>query len=69
MYEKRGVFMDRDKKQPHETREELRQKELKNPTSSIHGSNLADLVGGMSWKQSLVLFIVIIAILLFLLFR
>lgn len=59
--------MYRDKKQPHETREELRQKELKNPTSSIHGSNLADLVGGMTWKQSLVLLGVIILILVIIL--
>ncbi|MFG6120933.1 MULTISPECIES: DUF6366 family protein [Bacillaceae] len=35
---------------PGERRERLRQKELSNPSSSGHGSNLADLVGGLGWK-------------------
>lgn len=47
---------------------ELRQKELKNPTSSIHDGNLADLVGGMSWKGSFILIGVIVVVLLILLF-
>lgn len=47
---------------------ELRQKELKNPASSIHDGNLADLVGGMSWKGSFILIGVIVVVLLILLF-
>lgn len=37
--------MTRDKESPHDRREKMRQKELKNPSSRIHGSNLADIVG------------------------
>jgi hypothetical protein len=60
--------MYNDNKHPHEVREELRQKELKKPASSIHGGNLADLVGGMNWKGSLILIGVIVVVLLILLF-
>lgn len=45
---------------PEERRERMRQKELKSPSSSIHGSNLSDLVGGMGWKGSGILILVII---------
>lgn len=42
--------MRNDKGIPEVKREKMRQEELKNPSSSIHGSNLADLVGGLNWK-------------------
>ena len=42
--------MGRDNETPEERRERLRQKELKHPASSIHGSVLSDLVGGLGWK-------------------
>ncbi len=55
---------------PEERRERLRQKELNNPSSSIHGSNSSDLVGGLSWKGTgiiilLLLLVVIIYVLFF----
>lgn len=54
--------MKNDKELPEDRRERLRQKELKgNPSSSIHGSGLQDLVGGMSWKVT-GLFIIAIVI-------
>ncbi|SIT01591.1 hypothetical protein SAMN05421787_11041 [Virgibacillus pantothenticus] len=34
--------MSNDKQTPEERRERLRQEELKNPSSSIHGEGLAD---------------------------
>ena len=34
--------MYQDKEIPEEKRERMRQEELKNPQSSIHGSNLSD---------------------------
>ena len=45
---------------PEERRERMRQKELKNPSSSIHGSNLSDLVGGMGWKGTGILILLLI---------
>ena len=42
--------MRNDKGIPEVKREKMRQEELKSPSSSIHGSNLADLVGGLNWK-------------------
>ncbi|MEI3608471.1 DUF6366 family protein [Pseudogracilibacillus sp. SO10305] len=56
--------MTKENESPEERRERLRQKELKNPSSSIHGSNLADLVGGLGWKGFLLLIILLIIILL-----
>ena len=62
--------MKDEKEKPEELRERLRQEELKKPYGSIRGSNLADLVGGLSWKFSgiviLLLIILLIAGLLFL---
>ncbi|WP_217896397.1 DUF6366 family protein [Oceanobacillus rekensis] len=52
--------MDKDKETPEIRREKMRQEELKNPSSSIHGSNLADLVGGLGWKGTGILILVII---------
>lgn len=42
--------MEKEKDTPEIRREKMRQEELKNPSSSIHGSNLADLVGGLGWR-------------------
>ncbi len=52
--------MDRDKETPEERRERLRQKELENPSSSVHGSILSDLVGGLGWKGTGILILVLI---------
>mgnify|MGYP003446556170 CR=1 FL=1 len=52
--------MYQDKVTPKEKRERMRQEELKNPSSSIHGSNLSDLVGGLGWKGTGILILVII---------
>ena len=56
----RGMKMDKDKETPEIRREKMRQEELKSPSSSIHGSNLADLVGGLNWKVTGILFLVLI---------
>lgn len=48
------------KESPEQRRERMRQEELKKPYSSFHGSNLADLVGGLGWKNTLILIVVII---------
>jgi len=55
---------------PEERRERLRQEELKgNPPSSIHGGGLPDLVGGLGWKTTGILIIVlVVGLILFLLF-
>ncbi|GGA60142.1 DUF6366 family protein [Ornithinibacillus halotolerans] len=52
--------MRNNKVNPEETREKLRQEELKNPSSSVQGSNLSDLVGGFSWKATGILLLVIV---------
>ena len=52
--------MEKNKETPEIRRERMRQEELKSPASSIHGSNLADLVGGFNWKVTGILFLVII---------
>lgn len=52
--------MSRDKEAPEETRERLRQEELNKPSSSIHGSGLPDLVGGLGWKGTGILILVLI---------
>ena len=53
--------MSRDNEtSPEERRERIRQKELRHPSSSIHGSNLSDLVGGLGWKGSGILILVLI---------
>jgi len=41
---------------PKERRERLRQKELE----KLHGSNLSDLVGGLGWKGTGVIILVLI---------
>lgn len=47
--------MDEQKQTPEERREKMRQEELKKPSSSFHGSVLADLVGALGWKGTLLL--------------
>lgn len=58
--------MDKDKETPEMRREKMRQEELKNPSSSIHGSNLSDLVGGLGWKGTGIL--ILLAILGFIIY-
>ncbi|APC47735.1 DUF6366 family protein [Virgibacillus halodenitrificans] len=55
--------MSENKRAPEEQREKLRQEELKQPSSSIHGSNLSDLVGGLSWKGTGIIILILIIIL------
>ncbi len=52
--------MEKEKDTPEIRREKMRQEELKHPSSSIHGSNLADLVGGLGWKGTGILILVLI---------
>ncbi|MBT2667235.1 hypothetical protein J7J00_17250 [Bacillus sp. ISL-4] len=53
--------MSEDKETPERRREKLRQEELKrNPSSSVHGGGLADLVGSLGWKGTGILILVII---------
>lgn len=52
--------MSGDNGTPEERRERLKQKELKHPASSIHGSNLSDLVGGLGWKGTGIMILVLI---------
>jgi hypothetical protein len=49
-----------DRETPEERRERLRQEELRNPSSSMNGSNLADLVGGLGWKGTGILILVLV---------
>ena len=44
-----------------EKRERLRQKELRHPSSGIHGSGLSDLIGSLGWKGTGVIILVILA--------
>jgi len=61
--------MGRDNESPEEERERLRQEELKHPSSSIHGSNLSDLMGGLSWKVTgiIILILIVVCVILFIL--
>ncbi|WP_093041735.1 DUF6366 family protein [Thalassobacillus cyri] len=52
--------MSKDRKTPELRREGLRQKELNNPSSSIHGSNTSDLAGSINWKGTGILILLII---------
>ncbi|MFC4022349.1 DUF6366 family protein [Oceanobacillus longus] len=58
--------MDKDKETPQMRREKMRQEELKKPSSSIHGSNLSDLVGGIGWRGTGIL--ILLAILGFIIY-
>lgn len=66
-----GVNMHRKDETPEERRERLRHEELKNRSSSIHGSNLADLVGSVNFKGtgSLLVIAIIFLIIMFIIFR
>ena len=60
----------KDKESPEEIRERLRQEELKrNPAGSIHGGGLQDLVGGLGWKGTgLLILLIIVGTLIYLAF-
>lgn len=60
--------MNRKNETPEERRERLRQEELKQPSSSINGSNLADIVGSLGWKGSVVILLLLILGLIVVLF-
>ena len=54
--------MSNERQTPEEQREKLRQEELKRSTSSIHGNNAADVVGGLSWKtMGIIILLLIVA--------
>ncbi|KIL48652.1 DUF6366 family protein [Jeotgalibacillus campisalis] len=54
--------MQNEKETPERRRERMRQEELKrNPSSSIHGSGLADLAGSLGWKGTGLLIVLILA--------
>lgn len=52
--------MSKNIEKPEQRREELRQKELDSPSSSIHGSNLSDFAGSLGWKGTGILNLLII---------
>lgn len=52
--------MSQDNETPEQRRERLRQEELKKPSNSIHGSNMSDLVGGLGWKGTGILILILI---------
>lgn len=53
--------MNKEKEDPEKRRERLRQEELKrNPAGSIHGGGLQDLVGGLGWKSTGILILLLI---------
>lgn len=54
--------MNNGQERPEQQREKLRQEELKHHASSSQGSNLADLVGGMGWKGTLILLLTLLLI-------
>lgn len=61
--------MQKDNETPDQRRERLRQEELKNPSSSIHGSNLADLVNGLGWKGTgIIILVLILAVVIYAVF-
>ena len=53
--------MTKDKVGPEERRERLRQEESKrNPAGGIQGGGLQDLVGGLGWKGTGILILLLI---------
>ncbi len=61
-------LLNKEKERPEEKRERLRQEELKrNPAGSVHGGGLQDLVGGLGWKGTgiLILLLLIASVLYF----
>lgn len=62
--------MNENRGNPEHKREKLRQEELKrNPSSIIHGGGLADLVGGLGWKNiGIFILILIVGFILYAIF-
>lgn len=58
--------MSKDNETDEERRERLRQEELKQPSSSIHGSNLSDLAGGLGWKGAGIIILILLLVLIIL---
>ena len=55
------LSLTKDKEGPEGRRERLRQEELKrNPAGGIHGGGLQDLVGGLGWKGTGILILLLI---------
>ncbi|WP_047984366.1 DUF6366 family protein [Ornithinibacillus californiensis] len=53
--------MSENKERPEEKRERMRQEEVKgNPASGVHGGGLPDLVGGLSWKGTGILILLLL---------
>lgn len=53
--------MNKEKESPEELRERLRQEELKgNPAGGVHGGGLQDLVGGLGWKGTGILILILL---------
>ncbi|SDJ99176.1 DUF6366 family protein [Sediminibacillus albus] len=53
--------MHQDKETPERRRERMRQQELKrNPSGSVHGGGLPDLVGSLGWKGTGILILMMI---------
>lgn len=73
---KRSAVMSEDKETPEMRREKLRQEEIKqNPAGNLsdafnrnESGNLTDLVGGLSWKVTGIVLLVLIGFLAALLF-
>lgn len=62
--------MNGQHEKPEDRRERLRQKELKHPSSSVHGSNLSDTVGSLSWKGTgLIILLLFVGGLIYFVFR
>ncbi|HZH61580.1 MAG TPA: DUF6366 family protein [Metabacillus sp.] len=53
--------MSEERENPETRRESVRQEELKrNPAGSVNGGGLSDLVGGLGWKGTGILILVLI---------
>lgn len=59
---KRGIYqLNKEKESPEELRERLRQEELKgNPAGGVHGGGFQDLVGGLGWKGTGILILILL---------
>ncbi|UOQ45596.1 DUF6366 family protein [Halobacillus salinarum] len=61
--------MSRKNESPEDRRERLRQQDLrKNSSSAYNGGGLQDLVGGLGWKSTGVIILIIIVLFLIVLF-
>ncbi|MGP4077436.1 DUF6366 family protein [Halobacillus sp. K22] len=53
--------MNEEKERPEATRERIRHEELKkDPSGSLHGGGLPDLVGNLGWKSTGIIILVLI---------